>query len=153
MRKIDWEGLVSEEDADWYRTTGAPGAEDRIRQNRETYGQDYTPPEVPENPAIQSADDPNARAKGTPVDSPGGPQLIDPREQGKVEEVEEDDYDTWSKTDLEKEVDARTKLAEQREDVTPVTVVGTGSGGNITKADLIKGLRVWDQENPEDEQA
>lgn len=60
------------------------------------------------------------------------------------EDTEDDDYDEWSKEDLESEVDKRREIA-------PIEVTGSGKGGNILKSDLISALRAWDQENGDTE--
>lgn len=55
---------------------------------------------------------------------------------------EPDDYDEWTRSELDDEIGKREKLA-------PVTVVGTGKNGNVLVTDLVKALRLWDAENTE----
>jgi hypothetical protein len=135
MRKIDWEKPLSEEDVRFLVQAGIPGMEDRIRSNQARFGAEEYAPEVPEDTLTKSALDPTARTGEpiVPVDA-GAPE----------DEPVEDDYDTWSKADLETEVTARNDLA----DTSDVEVTGTGKDGAVLKADLVKGLRLWDQENP-----
>lgn len=141
MKKIDWDKPLSEEDIAWLHTTGILGIEDRILQHQAKFNKDVEPVEIPPDPATRSAQDPSA-TRGEPV--PGGVvTLVDPTAGAAVEP--DDDYDTWSRADLDSEVDARNKL----EGTSEVEVIGTGSNGGVTKADMVKGLRLWDQENPD----
>lgn len=149
MRKIDWDKALSEEDIAWLRQAGIPGTAERIAMNVEQFKVKVPEVETPEDTLTRSALDPEARrADLVPgFDQTGAPQLVDPTrpvDDAPDEEEEADDYDSWSKPELENEVEARNSL----EGTSDVTVVGTGSNGSVVKADLIKGLRLWDQENP-----
>lgn len=137
MRKINWEAPLGEEDLRFLIQAGIPGMEERIAMHQAKFGGPEVP-EVPGDTLTQSALDPAART-GTPV-TPGVTEVVELPE----DDEEEDDYEQWSKADLESEVTARNALAGSGD----VTVEGTGSNGNVTKADLIKGLRLWDQLNP-----
>jgi hypothetical protein len=143
MRKIDWDEPLSEDDLTWLRSSGILLIEDKIRKNQERFSGSYEEPEVPEDTGTISALDPTARLgehqpnKPGPVDPTGG------EEDSDEEDDETDDYDEWSRSDLEGEVNKRNDLPGTSE----VVVVGTGANGNILKSDLIKALRVWDQEN------
>jgi len=64
-------------------------------------------------------------------------QTINPDPE-ETPEDEDDDYDEWTLAELEEEVAKRDPSPE---------VVATGKGGKALKADLIKALRLWDQEN------
>jgi hypothetical protein len=67
-------------------------------------------------------------------------------EGGEGEDEEDElDYTKWPVKELEDEVAARNAM----KDTTKVDVVGTGKDGAVRKADLVKGLRLWDQENPD----
>lgn len=125
MKKINEDKLYSAEDVAWLRQAGGYGVEERIAENAKRFGGDVEDPETPDDEVPKSTLDPNATA-GTRV--PEG----------------DDDYDQWKVSELEREVKARDEM----EGTTAVTVEGTGAGGNITKSDLIKALRIWDAENP-----
>lgn len=143
MRQINWDKPLSEEDVVWLRQSGQPDVEDRIQRHQEKFDADVPEAEVPaEDSVTNSALDPQARI-GEPAATGDGARLVDPTE-GDAPSDEDDDYDQWSKADLEAEVAARNTLPDTSE----VVIEGTGSNGNITKPDLIKGLRLWDQENP-----
>lgn len=146
MRKLDHTKPYSEDDIAFIRQMGVPYGEDWIRVNAETHGEPTPEPEeVPDDTVTRGVV--GADAVGQPPAQPdpatGAPRLVDPTQAGAAE-LEPDDYPDWSKGDLEAEVTARNQM----ENTTDVEVVGTGSGGNVTKADLVKGLRLWDQENP-----
>jgi hypothetical protein len=144
MRKIDWESALSDEDIAWLRTTGQPGMEERIQAHQAQYDVQVPEEEVPEDTVTRSALDPTARSS-TPAVTGDGPVLIDPREAGRVDDEIADDYDSWKKPELEAEVKARNEMA----DTSDVEVQGTGKDGAVLKEDLVKGLRLWDQENPD----
>lgn len=151
MRQIDWSKELSEDDMVWLRQTGIPGVEDRITKHQEQYGAPVQDPEVPNDTVTRSALDPNAGADAA-TNLGTGPQKVDPREADpqEVDEDEPDDYDTWSKVELDNEVTARNDLANKSDGtVSGVEVVGTGSNGAVKKEDLVKGLRLWDRENPD----
>jgi hypothetical protein len=143
MRKIDWDKELSEEDVAFLRQMGVQGMEERIATHQAKFDAEVPDEEVPEDTGTKSALDPQARL-GELVDTPGAPQLIDPTKQG---ETEEDDleYDKWTRKELDDEVDARNDM----EGYGPVNITGTGAGDNVTKADIVKGLRLWDAEYPD----
>jgi hypothetical protein len=151
MRKIPWEGdaALSDEDIRFIVQAGVPGWIERATVHQASFGVDMPDLSGGEDLATKYADDPTAR-RGEPVQSPGAPQLIDPtnpdaEEMPPAEDVEGDDYDEWNKADLEKEVTGRNQMPN----TTEVTVVGTGKDGAVLKVDLVKGLRLWDEENPD----
>jgi hypothetical protein len=147
MRKIDWEKALSDEDIAFLRQSGIPDTEGIIERHQAKFDAPVVADEFEPDPVTKSALDPSAIAIGDPVEGIGGgsPKLIDPTQaEVEVEDVDGDDYETWNKADLESEVDARNALENSGE----VEVVGTGKDGAVLKADLIKGLRLWDQENP-----
>lgn len=149
MRQIDWDKELSEEDIAWLRQTGIPGMEDRITQHQGQYAAGVPDFEIPKDEVTRSALDPNAGADAA-VNLGTGPQKVDPRDNDPQDEDEPDDYDTWSKVELENEVTTRNDLANKSDGtISGVEVVGTGSNGAVKKEDLIKGLRLWDQENPD----
>lgn len=149
MRQIDWTKKLSSEDVQWVRASGMYDVERMLAENAEKFGTDV--PEAPADEATRSAMDAAARS-GEQVTT-GAVTQVDPTqgndEEPPVEDLEGDDYDTWNKTDLEAEVTARNALAAKEENVSEVTVEGTGKDGSVLKADLVKGLRLWDQENPD----
>ena len=153
MRQIDWDGPLSEEDIVWLRQAGILGMEDKIATHQAKYKADVPEVEVPEDTITQSALDPQGRAKGEPVPSDGAPVNTTP-EPGSVqagdaiESDDDDDYDAWKVAELSAEIDARNEIAEKRDDVTSVVVAGTGKDGAVRKPDLVKALRIWDDENP-----
>lgn len=71
-------------------------------------------------------------------------QAIPANDEDNELEDQDDDYDEWSKEDLEAEVENRRELGDIR-------VTGTGKNGNVLKGDLIQALRSWDQENGDTE--
>lgn len=137
MRAINWDKPLSREDVTWLRSSGMYSVEERIRANGEQFNKEYADAEAGTDEATQSALDPTSRT-GQLADNAVTP--VDPTEEPPAD----DDYESWKVQELEDEVKARNDLA----DTTEVTVVGTGTNGNTTKPDLIKGLRLWDQENP-----
>jgi hypothetical protein len=149
MRKIDWDKKLSTEDITWLQASGMYDVDRRIAENAEKYGSEV--PETDTTDPTRSALTDGGPA-GTPIETGSGPRQIDPTNSGSDSDAggddEDDDYDEWPKADLEKEVEARNKIAAEREDVSEVTVTGTGSNGNVVKDDLVRGLRLWDQENP-----
>lgn len=152
MRKLDFSKPFSEADIAWLRQAGSVLTEEQIALHQEGFGEDVPELEDVEDQVTRSALDPTARRVDR-VESDGAAQLIDPTKadpQGDDESSEEpDDYDTWNKTELENEVTARNVIAGGSDGkVTSVEVVGTGANGSVKKEDLIKGLRLWDQENP-----
>lgn len=152
MRKIDWENPLSDEDVAWLRQAGFM-SEERIAAHQAQFDKEVPEPEVPEDNLTKSAMDPAARvADPVPGMGDGAPVLVDPREQDNPgpegtedEDLVPDDYDQWKVSELENEVTARNEMP----DTTMVTVEGTGKNNSVTKPDLIKGLRLWDQENPD----
>lgn len=151
MRKIDWDKALSKEDIAWLRQAGIPGMTERIDLHQAQFKAEVPEVEVPEDTLTTSALDPQGRVANQVPEfgQLGAPQLVDPTQPTADAEITEDDdledYDSWSKEDLDKEVVARNKMADTSE----VTVVGTGKDGNVLKADLVKGLKLWDQENPD----
>lgn len=146
MRNIDWTQALSDEDVAWLRQAGFM-SEYQISQHQAQFEADVPEDEVSEDGLTKSAMDPDARiANRVPGTGDGSPQLIVPTEvEDDEEEPEADDYDRWKLSELETEVENRNKL----EDTSDVTVEGTGKDGKVLKADLIKGLRLWDAENPD----
>lgn len=148
MRKLDYDKPFSEEDVAWIRQAALLN-EEQIARHQARF--DAEVPEVEEIPdeVTRSALDPTAR-RVERVETGGGPVLVDPTQDpaSPDSDGEEDDYDTWPKDDLDNEVAARNRIAENSDGaVSGVEVVGTGKNDAILKADLIKGLRLWDQEN------
>jgi len=143
MRKLDLTNKLSDEDITWLRAAGH-WSEEQIATHQAQFDAEVPDPETPDDPATRSALDASSSA-ATPADTGDGPRRVDPTEADPQGAGAEDDYETWTKADLENEVSARNADP----DTTDVEVVGTGSNGNVTKADLIKGLRLWDQDNPE----
>lgn len=115
----------------WLRSWGQY---DLIRANEEEYS-GGAQEEIPtgDDPYTKSALDPDADQRSV---------MPDPTSD---EDEEADDYDEWTKAELEAEVAKRNEDPENAD--SQVVVTGTGKGGAILKEDLIKGLRVWDQEN------
>lgn len=149
MRKIDWDKKLSDEDMAFLRQAGIPGMAERVATHQAQFDAEVPEVETPEDTNTRSALDPSARvADPVPgLDQTGAPQLVDPTVSDDAEVPEDEDiedYDQWSKDDLETEVTARNQMP----DTTSVSVTGTGTNGNVLKSDLIKGLRLWDQENP-----
>lgn len=151
MRKIDWEKPLSPEDIAFLRQAGIPGkGPEFIQAHQAQFDVEVPEVEVPEDTLTQSALDPQGRvANQVPeFDQLGAPQLVDPTKAPEPDAGvadDGDDYDQWKVPELEAEVKARNEL----EGTSEVTVTGTGTNGNITKPDLVKGLRLWDQENPD----
>jgi hypothetical protein len=147
MRKLNDDKAYTEDDIAWIRQAGIPFGEERIAQNAERFKT-----EVP--PAEPDGDGPGARpavgqeAAGTALEfdpGSGAPRLVSPVVESDSDEAVLDDYDTWKVPELESEVKARNEMP----DTTEVEVVGTGKDGKVVKPDLIKGLRLWDAENPD----
>lgn len=145
MRKIDWDKKLTDEDITWLRQSGLVRVngletEDAIRQNAENHGGQVDDPEIPEDTTTRSALDPTGRtslgvvATGeTPKDPVADPSAAD------------DDYDQRTVHELADEVKTRNSAAEA-EGTPKVEVIGTGTDGKVRKADLVKGLRLHDQE-------
>lgn len=134
MRKIDWSGPLSPEDVAFLVQAGIPGMEERVKAHQALHGGESFDAAAPDT--------------ATQFVGPRGLVDADILGGGDIEEEEaepDDDYDDWTKLDLDNEVTARNAI----EGTTPVEVVGTGKDGNVLKPDLIKALRVWDQMNPE----
>lgn len=149
MRKIDWDKKLSDEDITWLRQAGFM-SEERIAAHQAQFDAEVPEPETPDDTLTRSALDPSARvADRVGGTGDGAPRLVETPEPGSgdagTDDIEPDDYDQWKVGELEAEVKARNELP----DTTEVTVEGTGSNGNVTKPDLVKGLRLWDQENPD----
>lgn len=154
MRKIDWDKELSEEDIAWLRQAGIVGMEERIVRHQEQFDADVPDVEIPSDTVTVSADDATGRANRPTGVETGGPIKVDPtqadpQQDEDDEDDEGDDYDTWPVADLEQEVTARNDLANDSDGkIGSVEVHGTGKDGRLLKADLIKGLRLWDVENP-----
>lgn len=149
MRKIDWEQELSDEDILWLRNSGQLGMEERIAAHQKQFGADVPPLETEDDVLTASALDASARAS-TPVDNDGssGPVLVDPTQadpQSEEDEVEAEDYDSWKVAELQAEIKARNEM----DNTSDVQVIPTGQDGKTLKVDLVKGLRLWDQENPD----
>lgn len=144
MRKIDWEKPLSDEDIAWLRQAGFM-SEERIAAHQAQFDKEVPEPETPEDDLTRSALDPQARV-AEQVPSDGAPVRVVPEQQDPAtgDGDEGDDYDQWKVSELEAEVTARNAMP----DTTEVTVEGTGANGKVTKSDLVKGLRLWDNENP-----
>jgi len=145
MRKINWEQKLSDEDIAWLRNAGFM-SEEQLANHQAQFDAEVPDAETPEDTVTRSALDASSSAS-TPADTGDGPKQVDPTQADPQDAGPEDDYDSWSKADLEAEVGNRNAIP----DTSDVEVVGTGANGNVTKADLIKGLRLWDADNPEDE--
>lgn len=151
MRNINWDAPLSDEDVAWVRQAGVLD-EERIARHQEQF--EAKVPEVKETPDTntRSALDPTARIADPihpdsgPIDNslPIGGDESDEDESDDLEEEQVEDYTKWSVPDLEEEVDARNAMPNTSE----VPVTGTGKDGKVVKADLVKGLRLWDDENP-----
>lgn len=142
MRKLNFEEKFSDEDIAWLRAAGH-WSEEQIAAHQEQFDADVPDAETPDDPATRSALDATSRAS-TPAETGDGPVLVDPT-QADPRDGETDDYDSWSVAELKTEVDNRNAI----EGTSDVQVEGTGKNGAVTKADLVKGLRLWDAENPE----
>lgn len=147
MRKIDWEKPLSDEDIAWLRQAGFM-SEERIAAHQGQFDKEVPEPELSGDEATRSALDAEARAAELSAGTGNGaPVLVNPSNADAQpdQDVEGDDYDQWKKPELEAEVKARNDLP----DTTQVTVEGTGKDGAVLKEDLVKGLRLWDNENPD----
>lgn len=147
MRKLDDEKAYTEEDIAWIRQAGIPFGEERIAQNAEKFGTKVPDAEVPDDESGILRQVVGADAAGVvPEIDPesGAPRLVNPAGD-QTDDEPSDDYDQWSKKELEDEVAARNDMPE----TSAVEVTGTGKNGNVLAADLIKGLRLWDAENPD----
>lgn len=130
-----YERAMTDDEKAWLRTWGQ---HDLIRANEEEFS-GGAKEEVPsgDDPTTKSVLNPNADQRVvTEV-------LPDPEEPEAEEEL--DDYDEWTKAELEAEVAKRNADPENADH--QVEVTGTGRNGSVLKEDLIKGLRVWDQES------
>lgn len=154
MRKINWDQELSEEDITWLLQSGQLGMEDRISAHQARFG-GVVELEHPEDTVTQSALDPSARLRGEPIPVDSAPVNLSP-EPGTVqagdalegEGDDSDDYDNWKLAELRAEVTARNELAAKTPELTEVVVEGTGADGAVRKQDLVKALRIWDDENP-----
>lgn len=142
MRKINWDEKLTDEDIAWLRASGVR-SEEQIAAHQAQFDADVPEEDIPGDEATQSALDPNSRAN-TPAETGDGPQKVDPT-QADPQDVEPDDYDSWTTKELNDEIEARNGLA----DTSMVEVVGTGKNGAITNADRVKALRLWDTDNPD----
>lgn len=151
MRKLNWDEPLSDEDFAFIRQSGIPGLMERATRHQERFDAEVPEDEIQEDTLTKSALDARARvADQVPEFSQlGAPQMVDftqqPEEPSSDVDEADEDYDSWSKDDLAAEVDARNALESRQTDV---VVTGTGNNGSVLKADLVKGLRLWDQENP-----
>lgn len=145
MRKINWEEKLSDTDIEWLRNAGHM-SEEQIAAHQDQFDAKVPDAGTPDDPTTLSALDASSSAS-TPAETGDGPRRVDPTQADPQDQGPLDDYDSWSKADLEAEVSNRNAI----EGTSDVEVVGTGSNGNVTKADLIKGLRLWDAENPEED--
>lgn len=145
MRKLNDDKAYTEDDILWIRNSGIPFGEERIAQNAERFKLDVPPVEVPEPDAnLREVVGADAAGEVGEIDpGSGAPRRVDPVQDPTVEVI--DDYDQWSKKELEDEVTARNEMP----DTGTVVVEGTGKNGNVLAADLVTGLRLWDRENPE----
>jgi hypothetical protein len=141
MRKINWDEKLSGEDIEWLRSAGHV-SEEQIAAHQAQFDAEVPDAEVPEDETTLSALDPTSSA-ATPANTGDGVKKVDPTLADPQDAIE-DDYEQWTVKELNDEVEARNAIPDTGE----VTVEGTGSNGKVTKADLIKGLRLWDAENP-----
>lgn len=150
MRKIDWEKPLSEQDIAWLRQTGIPGIEERIERHQNETGGEVPEVNQTEDTGTRSAFDPTSTRTQVVSDGASAPINVTPSPEDVRTDTEDegDDYESWKVAELKEEVAARNKLSDEREDVTPISIEGTGKEGAITKQDVIKALRVWDDENP-----
>jgi hypothetical protein len=141
MRKIDWEAPLSDEDIAWIRQAGIR-TDAQIEAHQAQFGEDVPDLSSPDDSSTQSALDPQGKARGVPVDQ--GDIPVDEGDTPGRHQADEiaDDYDSWKVAELREEVTNRNRLSEEREDVTSVNPEGN------TKPELIKALRIWDDENP-----
>src|SRR5262245_24463164 len=128
MRKIDWSGPLTREDLAFLSQAGIPGMDERVRAHQAQFEDAESFPAPPSDTVTQHI---------------GGVVVADPVVE-ETSDQPDDDYDDLTKGDLETEISARNAI----EGSPDVEVIGTGANGNVTKADMIKGLRVWDQTNP-----
>lgn len=145
MRKIDWTQALSDKDVAWVRQAGFM-SDERIANHQAQFDAEVPEADVPEDVLTRSALDPAARvAERVEGTGNGSPVLVVPEEESDSDaEDEGDDYDSWKVAELEAEVTARNNMP----DTSDVTVEATGKDGKTLKADMVKGLRLWDQENP-----
>jgi len=143
MRKIDWDKALSNEDIAWLRQAGIM-SEEQIARHQEQHKAEVPEEDIPDDETTKDALS-AARVRERVVTG-DGPVEVDPTQSGPDAEevVVEDDYDDWKVKELEDEVVARDGMA----DTTRVVVEPTGANGKVLKQDLIKALRVWDDENP-----
>jgi hypothetical protein len=145
MRKLEWGGdkPFSEEDMRFIVQAGVPGWIERAEAHQARFNKEMPDLTVGGDTLTKYADDPTARVAEL-VESQGAPVLVDPTAK-PPEDSEGDDYDEWKVADLETEVRARNEMPDTSE----VVIEGTGRDGKVLKADLVKGLRLWDQDNPQ----
>lgn len=148
MRKMNMEGPLSEEDIAWLRQAGSVMTEEQIARHQAQFEAKVPDAEVPGDEVTRSALDPSARTAEY-VPGEGAPTQIDPTQadssdDAEIEDIDGDDYETWKVAELETEVTNRNLM----DDTTRVEVIGTGKNGAVTKTDLVKGLRLWDVDNP-----
>lgn len=136
MRKIDWNAALTPEDIAWLRQAGFM-SEEQIAAHQTAHGA-----QAPGRERIGSDTLTRSATGNDPVPQP---ENFDEDESDEDGEPFEDDYEEWKPADLEKEVGIRNAI----EGKSDVQVTGTGKDGRVLKADLIKGLRLWDQENPQ----
>lgn len=144
MRKIDWDKALSPEDVAWLRQSGIM-SEEQIERHQGQHKAEVPEIEIPEDEVTKDALS-AARVRDRVVTG-DGPLEVDPTggSDAPTEDEIDDDYDSWKVGELNAEVTARNELPE----TSAVEVVGTGKDGAVTKPDLIKGLRLWDVENPD----
>lgn len=145
MRKIDWDKPLSEKDKVWLRQSGIAGVEDRIRANEEEHGEEPSTVDIPPDPLTRSALDPEAVQGRRPSEAPPSGAPSDVQGIGAPVEVD-DDYDEWSKADLEDEINKRNADPDNND---KIEVTGTGARGAVTNADRVAALRAWDRAHPE----
>lgn len=145
MRQIDWDKKLSDDDIAWLRQAGSIRSEDQIVQHQAQFDAEVPDPEIPEDTLTQSVIDPNSRAT-VPAETGDGPTLVDPTQEDPPgdDNDTDDDYDQWTVKELSDQISARNAIEGRSTDV---EVTGTGKNGAVTKADYIKGLRLWDSEN------
>ena len=143
MRQIDWDTKLSDEDVAWIRQAGirfgpnGQPVEDAIRDNQ---GREYVGVEDVDDPVSRSALDPAAGA-GVPfaqLSEEDQRAALAARATVPEDEGEDDDYDEWTKAELEAEANKRG-----------LTVEGTGKNGNVLVSDLLTALRNDDREAAE----
>jgi len=143
MRQIDWDSKLSDEDVAWLRQAGirfgpnGQAIEDAIRENQ---GREYVEVEETDDPVLRSALDPAAGA-GVPFANLSEEEqraALDARSTVESDD-EDDDYDQWTKAELEDEAAKRD-----------LDVTGTGKNGNVLVTDLVTALRADDREQQAD---